>query len=80
MQPRWVGEGRPDNTSRYALGSEDHEIARLDAQAALLELPMPRDVQVRAARILPDGGLLLAGMRDGPLTHTEPAMTNNDGF
>jgi len=45
-----------------------------------LELPMPRDVQVRAARSLPDGGLLLAGMRDGPLTHTDPAMTNNDGF
>ena len=41
---------------------------------------MPRDVQVRAARSLPDGGLLLAGMRDGPLTHTDPAMTNNDGF
>jgi len=47
---------------------------------AVVELPMPRDVQVRAARLLPDGGLVVAGMRDGPLTHTEPSMTNNDGF
>jgi len=37
MQPRWVGEGGPGSTARYSLGSEDHEIARLDAQAALLE-------------------------------------------
>jgi hypothetical protein len=47
---------------------------------AVLELPMPRDVQVQAARILPDGSLLLAGTRDGPLTHTPPSMTHNDGF
>jgi hypothetical protein len=47
---------------------------------AVLELPMPRDVQVQAARILPDGRLLLTGTRDGPLTHTLPSMTHNDGF
>ena len=47
---------------------------------AALELPMPRDVQVRALRVLPDGDLVLAGTRDGPLTHTEPSMTHNDGF
>ena len=41
---------------------------------------MPRDVQVRATRLLPDGDLVLAGTRDGPLTHTEPSMTHNDGF
>src|SRR5262249_17830391 len=34
---------------------------------AVLELPLPRDVQIRAARLLPDGRLVLAGMRDGPL-------------
>ena len=32
---------------------------------AMLELPLPRDVQVRALRVLPDGDLLLAGTRDG---------------
>lgn len=47
---------------------------------AVLDLAMPRDVQVRAVRILPDGDLVLAGTRDGPLTHTEPSMTHNDGF
>ena len=43
-------------------------------------LPGPRDVQVRALRCLPDGRLVIAGMRDGPLTHTDVTMTNNDGF
>jgi hypothetical protein len=47
---------------------------------AVLDLPLPRDVQIRAARLLPDGRLVLAGTRDGPLTHTDPSMTNNDGF
>ena len=47
---------------------------------AVLELPTPRDVQVRAVRLLPDGDLVFAGTRDGPLTHTEPSMTHNDGF
>jgi len=47
---------------------------------AVLELPMPRDVQVRAVHLLPDGDLVVAGTRDGPLTHTESSMTNNDGF
>jgi len=46
----------------------------------VLELQMPRDVQVHAARMLPDGSVLLAGTRDGPLTHTERSMTHNDGF
>jgi hypothetical protein len=50
------------------------------SRQAVLELPMPRDVQVRALRMLPGGDLLLAGTRDGPLTHTEPSMTRNDGF
>jgi hypothetical protein len=50
------------------------------SRQAVLELPTPRDVQVRAARVLPDGGVVLAGTRDGPLTHTDPSMTHNDGF
>jgi hypothetical protein len=45
-----------------------------------LELPTPRDVQIRALRVLPDGDVVLAGTRDGPLTHTEPSSTHNDGF
>lgn len=44
-----------------------------------LTLSGPRDVQIRALRRLPDGRLPFAGLRDGPLTHTEPANTNNDG-
>jgi len=47
---------------------------------AVRELPMPRDVQVRAARLRLDGDLVFAGTRDGPLTHTELSMTHNDGF
>jgi hypothetical protein len=50
------------------------------SRQAVLELPMPRDVQVRAVRMLAGGDLLLAGTRDGPLTHTERSMTHNDGF
>jgi len=50
------------------------------SRRGVLELPMPRDVQVRALRRLPGGDLLVAGTRDGPLTHTEPSMTHNDGF
>ncbi len=41
---------------------------------------MPRDVQLRALRLLPDGDVVLAGTRDGPLTHTESSLTHNDGF
>ena len=37
MQTHSVIEGQPGHSTRYSLGSEDHEIARLDAQAALLE-------------------------------------------
>jgi ubiquinone/menaquinone biosynthesis C-methylase UbiE len=37
MQPQSIAEGRVGNTTKYSLGSEDHEIARLDAQAALLD-------------------------------------------
>ena len=44
-----------------------------------ITLPGPRDVQIRALRRLPDGQIVFAGMRDGPLTDTDPAMTNNDG-
>lgn len=36
MQPLLFTDGRPGHTPVYSLGSEDHEIARLDAQAALL--------------------------------------------
>jgi hypothetical protein len=52
--------------------------ADLSIQTSLL-LPGPRDVQVRALRRSPDGQVVFAGMRDGPLTHTDPTMTNNDG-
>jgi len=37
MPSRAVVEGRATSATRYSLGSEDHEIARLDAQAALLD-------------------------------------------
>jgi len=47
---------------------------------AVLQLPMPRDVQMRAVHVLPDGDLAFAGTRDGPLTHTDPSITHNDGF
>lgn len=36
MQAQSVPEDRPGHTPKYSLGSEDHEIARLDAQAGLL--------------------------------------------
>ncbi len=42
-------------------------------------LPGPRDVEVRALAPGRDGAILFAGTRDGPLTHTDPSMTNNDG-
>jgi hypothetical protein len=50
------------------------------SQESVLELPLPRDVQIRAMRALPGGDIVLAGTRNGPLTHTEPSMTDNDGF
>ena len=50
------------------------------SQELVLELPLPRDVQIRAIRALPGGDVVLAGTRNGPLTHTEPSMTDNDGF
>lgn len=50
------------------------------SRQAVLELPLPRDVQVRVARLPPDGDVVVAGTRDGPLTHTESSMTHNDGF
>jgi hypothetical protein len=49
------------------------------ASQSAIDLTGPRDVQLRALRRLPDGRLVFAGMRDGPLTHTDPAMTFNDG-
>lgn len=39
----------------------------------------PRDVQVQALRLAPDGRLWFAGIRDGYLTHTEPAERHNQG-
>jgi len=43
-------------------------------------LPGPRDVQVRSFRLLPGGRVAVAGERNGPLTHTDPSMTFNEGF
>jgi hypothetical protein len=48
-------------------------------QESTVELVGPRDVQVRTLRLRSDGSLVFAGTRDGPLTHTDPVMTNNDG-
>jgi len=42
-------------------------------------LPGPRDVVVQAMRLAPDGRLVFAGTRNGPLTHTDPAMQFNEG-
>jgi len=50
------------------------------SRGSLLELPLPRDVQVRALHLLPSGDVVLAGTRDGPLTHTPVSETHNDGF
>jgi hypothetical protein len=46
---------------------------------ATVELVGPRDVKVSALRMRCDGSVVFAGTRDGPLTHTDPSMTNNDG-
>ena len=54
MQAQSVAEGRVGNTTKYSLGSEDHEIARLDAQAALLD---------RATGMLLRAGGIGPGMR-----------------
>jgi hypothetical protein len=50
------------------------------SRRAAVSLVGPRDVQLQTLRLAPDGRLLFAGMRDGPLTHTDPAMTHNEGF
>lgn len=44
-----------------------------------LTLPGPRDVQVQAMRLAPDGRLWFAGIRDGYLTHTPDAECRNQG-
>jgi len=54
MQAQSVAEGRPGHPSKYSLGSEDHEIARLDAQASLLD---------RATGMLLRAGGIGPGMR-----------------
>ena len=46
---------------------------------ATLSLAGPRDVQLHALRLATDGRLVFAGMRNGPLTHTDRAMYNNEG-
>jgi hypothetical protein len=43
-------------------------------------LPGPRDVIVQSIAIAGDGRLVLAGTRDGPLTHTEESMRFNEAF
>jgi hypothetical protein len=52
----------------------------LSASKSITTLPGPRDVQVRSFRSLPDGRVAMAGERNGPLTHTDPSMTFNEGF
>ncbi len=54
MQAQSVAQERVGNTTKYSLGSEDHEIARLDAQAALLD---------RATVMLLRAGGIRRGMR-----------------
>jgi SAM-dependent methyltransferase len=54
MQAHSVVQERPGHTSKYSLGSEDHEIARLDAQASLLH---------RATGMLLRAGGIERGMR-----------------
>jgi hypothetical protein len=46
---------------------------------SMLTLVGPRDVHVYAVKPLPDGRLVFAGIRNAPLTHTDPAETNNEG-
>lgn len=36
-------------------------------------------MQLLALRLATDGRLVFAGMRNGPLTHTDRAMYNNEG-
>jgi hypothetical protein len=45
-----------------------------------IALAGPRDVQVTECRFRPDGSVIFAGSRNGPLTHTDPSMLNNDGM
>jgi hypothetical protein len=49
------------------------------AKRTVVNLPGPRDVQLRALRLAPDGRMFFAGMRNGPLTHTDPALLHNEG-
>jgi len=49
------------------------------SRRATLSLAGPRDVQLLALRLAADGRLVFAGMRNGPLTHTDRAMYNNEG-
>ena len=49
------------------------------SERATLSLIGPRDVQLLALRLATDGRLVFAGLRNGPLTHTDRAMHNNEG-
>lgn len=58
-------------------------IATLTADGQLLRqvtLPGPRDVQIVDAGLLPDGALVFAGIRNGPLTHTDQSQLDNHGM
>ena len=48
--------------------------------ASNVTLAGPRDVQVEAVVALPDGRAVFAGIRNGPLTHTPPEQTSNEGM
>jgi hypothetical protein len=39
-----------------------------------------RDTQVQAMAALPGGELALAGIRNGPITHTDPSQFSNEGW
>jgi hypothetical protein len=39
-----------------------------------------RDTQVQAMAALPSGDLALAGIRNGPITHTDPGEYSNEGW
>ena len=54
MQAQSIAKVRVGNTTKYSLGSEDHEVARLDAQATLLD---------RATVMLLRAGGIRRGMR-----------------
>jgi len=77
MPSQVAAEQRPRSTTRYSLGSEDHEIARLDAQSALLE--RATGMLLRAAGIGPGMRVLDLGTGLGHLAFAAAGLVGAEG-